>query len=87
MNYINTVTGEYPVAEGRIRPSGIANFVPPEGYAAVEQTAPPSWKLEVMIQELQPVWHNGTWSQAWAERPATEEEMVPRLALLNRGMA
>lgn len=71
MNYINTTTKDYPISEYEIRQS-FPNisfpdpFVPPDGYAAVNEKDLPSYDAtSQVVQEKSPRSYKGVYYQQW----------------------
>ena len=69
--YIDTVTGDYPLTVEAIKerfPNTLFAhpFIPPVGYAEVQQTAMPEWKpaIEICVEGA-PELDNGVWKRSW----------------------
>lgn len=90
--YIHVPTMTYPVKESQIKAKILSEqpntsfakpFVPPETYAPVAQTSPPpSHPFFQSVDELTPLKIGSQWTQQWALRDATPEEMEARKAVL-----
>lgn len=85
--YINTETLEYPIYEGDIRAAfrhstsfPATGFVPPPGYAAVDDVDPPEPTLEQSVRELPPNLVDGVWTQRWEVTQAPPELVAERVA-------
>jgi len=82
MQYINTITLDYPVTEYQIRQafpntSFPKEFVAPEPYAPVQPTTPPTFdKMTQKLQELTPVQANNVWQQSWEVVALSPEEIA-----------
>lgn len=83
--YINTETLEYPIYEGDIRAAfrhstsfPATGFVPPPGYAAVDEVDPPEPTLEQSVRELPPHLVEGVWTQRWEVTQAPPELVAER---------
>ena len=69
--YIDTVTGDYPLTVEAVKerfPNTLFShpFIPPVGYAEVQQTAMPEWKptIETCVEGA-PELDNGVWKRSW----------------------
>lgn len=86
--YIDTATGQYPLSEADIRslfPNTLFPFpfVPPEGFAIVEDTPYPAWNPVIeRIEEDAPEFSDGVWRKTWriVKLFATPEEEAAALA-------
>lgn len=67
--FINTDTMEYPRYEGDIAIEPNAN------WAEVERTTMPEYAVNQVLYELTPLLVNGIWTQQWAVRDLTPEEI------------
>ena len=93
MNYIDTLTREYPLTQEQIKkrfpqvsfPSG--SFNPPDGYSAVEVPAPPPFDFnsELLIAS-EPVLIDGKWVQQWKVKPLPPEEILARKLALEKNL-
>lgn len=69
--YIDTVTGDYPLTVDAIKARFPATlfahpFVPPTGYAEVEQTPHPDWNPVIeRVVEGEPENVSGVWRRSW----------------------
>lgn len=84
-NYINTITGEYPVHQGDIRlvhPEIGAEFVCPDGYALVEETLPPVFDETTQRLSVTAQRDGDRWVMAWTvDQMSAEEVEALRLAI------
>ncbi len=81
MNYINTMTGEYPFAQGDIRlqhPEIGDTFELPSGYAPVTVTQPPTHGPDSYAVEGAPVLIEGHWFTTWVVHDLTSEQLAAR---------
>jgi len=85
--FINISTLEYPVSFEQIRQAnpGVSFSAPPVdgdvrpyGYALVRQSEAPTPGATETLVEATPVEIDGTWTQQWTIRPATDEELLLR---------
>ena len=85
--FINISTLEYPVSFEQVRQANpnvsfsappVDEDVRPYGYALVQQSqAPVPSDIETLV-EATPTEIDGTWTQQWILRPATDEELLLR---------
>lgn len=82
MNYINTQTWEYPLTESQVRAAfhnvsfAAADF-PPDGYAEVQETAPPPHdRLTQRLVELSPRNIEDRWEKRWSVEPLVGYELA-----------
>jgi len=92
MTYIKLDTLEYPVFEGEIRlrfplTCFPTPFVPPEGYAIVENTPPPSYDRNTQrLEENSPELVDEVWVKRWTITNLTESELSARLSKKRESM-
>lgn len=81
MNYINTITLEYPLSQYQIKQahpntSFPLPFEPVEGYAVVQPSTQPAHDaMTERAVEVAPVLEGGTWFQAWEVVPLSDAEV------------
>ena len=87
MNYINKITGEYPVTEADIRLANPSTsfstpFMAPEEYAVVFAAPQPEHDpLRQVVREIAPVkTAKGHWEQAWVIEPLPVEVVASNLS-------
>lgn len=99
MNYINTLTGEYPITAAQMRASYPESLFPEDfaqaygDHAPVHTTTRPVYDTAThKAVELTPVLMDGQWHQAWDVVPLTPEEidaarraMVPQSCTRRQG--
>lgn len=93
MNYIDTLTLEYPLTQEQIKnrfpqvsfPS--SSFKPPDGYSVVEVPDPPPFDFnsERLIAS-DPVLVNAKWVQQWKVKPLLPEEILARKLALEKNL-